>query len=114
MGIGSMNIQTPAARRTDPETSHFAAQRITQSGSRMTDADKVLAFLVNEDYKATAPMTGAEIAARLDAIYYGEHWTREKALKRLGDLKGIKVKHGPRRACEILEHGPLCVTWELI
>lgn len=109
-----MSIQTPAARSTDPETSHIAAEAITKSGTRGSDQQKVLAFVINEDYKCEAPMTGAEIAKGLQDIYPFEDWPREKAMKRLGDLKGVKVKHGERRACTVLKNNPVCVTWELI
>ncbi len=107
-----MIIETPAARNTDPSTSHLAADAITKSGKRMKDADKVLAFLINEDYKGVDPMTWAEIAKGLQDIYPGEGWDNYKAIKRLNDLKNINVQHGSKRKCGV--GGRLCVTWELI
>ena len=108
-----MNIQTQAARNTDPDTSHLAAQIITESGKRGTDQDKVLAVVIDCDHYGLIPMTGGEVANLLFDRYPLDRWTREKALKRLGDLKGIKVMHGERRACTALENHPVCVTWEL-
>jgi len=108
-----MNIQTQAARNTDPETSHIAAEAITTSGARLKDAQKVYDYVVRAALNLRKPLTAGEIASGLHLRWPKENWTREKALKRLGDLKGIKVKHGPRRACKALKHEPMCVTWEL-
>jgi len=32
----------------------------------------------------------------------------------LGDLKGIKVEHSERRACNALKNASVCVTWRLV
>ena len=107
-----MRIETPAARSTDPASSHLAADAITKSGKRMNDADKVLAAVLAWDVFGGAPKTGAEIAKDLQKFYPFEKWDHYKAIKRLCDLKGLKVKHGEKRECRVL--GSLCVTWELI
>ena len=109
-----MRIETQAARNTDPETSHMAAEAITKSGARMIDVTKVYEFVFRAALNLRKPLTAGEIARGLDKQYPLEDWTREKALKRLADLKGFKVKHGERRKCTALKHEPMCVTWELI
>ena len=109
-----MRIETQAARNTDPVTSHIAAEAITKSGRRNTDAQKVLAFVIRHEGDENYPMTGAEIAKGLSYDYPYEDWPREKAMKRLGDLKGIKVQHSERRGCTALKNASVCVTWKLI
>jgi len=109
-----MNIQTPASRNTDPETSHMAVDLINRTGSRKTDQQKVFDYVVRAQYCAAYPLTGAEIARGLQEKYPLEDWPREKAMKRLGDLKGIKVEHSDRRACNALKNASVCVTWRLV
>ena len=107
-----MNIQTPAARNTDPETSHMAIEAITKSGKRMIDQEKVIEVMAIAELNGGIPMTGGEIAKKLTDRHPGEKWDNTKAIKRLCDLKGVNVNQLDKRKCGVL--GSMCMTWELI
>lgn len=90
--------EVPAARETDPLTSHAAIKATTESGKRTTHQRRVL------DCVTRLPgLTFHEIAVQ---VGLNEHAT----MKRLGDLKGSRpplVRHGEARVV----NGRPCVTW---
>jgi hypothetical protein len=92
-----MNIRTPSARGTDPESSHLAAERITQSGKRSSQQDEAVRLVTS--YPGH---TAAELAefSRLD---------RYQLSRRLPEIERIHVHKGSMRECRIL--GSQCVTW---
>lgn len=45
MARGEINIQTPAARATDPETSHQAAEHMNETGKRRSQQYATLALV---------------------------------------------------------------------
>ena len=91
-------IETPAARRTDPRTSHEAAERVTQSGVRQNQARIVLAAV-----HMSPGLTSAELAERLSV-------NRQMPARRLPELKTAElVEQGPIRKCTIA--GKNAVTW---
>lgn len=96
------NIQTPAARNTDPETSHMAAADVTASGKRQTRI-RILAEIV-----ANNPgLTSAEIAFMVADKH--PDLTRHEVARRLADGKGTVVRQGIARKCRRCERA--CHTW---
>ena len=94
-----MNIQTPASRNTDSESSHVAEEKITKSGKRQAQIDEILAYVtLNQGH------TSGEIAAGL-----GGEYDNVKVSRRLSDMKGLLLEQGDRRKC--LEKDSLMVTW---
>ena len=93
-----MNIQTPAARNTDPVTSHLAAQAVTESGSRQSHNQQCL--------KEVRKNPGASSAKIAKATGLDRH----EAARRLSDLNGISVEKGEPARCKLCK-GKLCVTW---
>lgn len=100
----SRNIQqgliaeVPAARTTDPETSHEAADLVTRTGKRATHQ-----LLVLDCVRRMPGMTYHHIAVQTGL-------ERHEAMRRLGDLKGSApplVRHGEPR----IVNGRPCVTW---
>jgi len=51
-----MDVQTPAARRTDPDTSHEADEAVTRSGRRHTQREKVADALTRWPGRTTAEL----------------------------------------------------------
>ncbi|QUX98180.1 MarR family transcriptional regulator [Marinomonas sp. CT5] len=54
-----MNIQTPAAKAGDPETSHLAAEAVTKSGVRQKQIERVVAMV-----QETNGLTSRELASK--------------------------------------------------
>lgn len=91
-------IETPAARSTDPITSHVAAEDVTRSGKRAHQQHQAAAAV-----RAKPGMTSFELAMAcgLDRYMLG---------RRLPECeKGKAVMKGDARACKIT--GWLAVTW---
>ena len=86
----AFDFTVPAARTTDPDTSHEAAARHSASGARGTNAERVLQSMVRG-----YPETFREIALRagMDCV---------EVMRRLNDLRcaGL-VEVGPKRECRI-------------
>lgn len=88
----------PAARTSDPATSHKAAARITRSGSRERRMD-FFARIVRE----TPGLTAAELADRHGVQQY-------EASKRLSDaFRAGLITRGVPRACSVTGHEAF--TW---
>lgn len=100
--MAATNIQTPAARRTDPATSHATAALITGTGQRQTHV-RILAEVV-----ANNPgMTSAELAFMLADKH--PQLNRHETARRLADGKGTVVRQGIARKCRQCHRA--CVTW---
>lgn len=90
----------PASRRTDPISSHSAERRITRSGRRATQAERVYAALCDLD-----GATSAELAPRCGL----DRW---QTARRLPDLEAQgQIVKGAMRKCEVT--GAKSVTWWL-
>ena len=92
-----MNIQTPASRRNDPETSRMAERQITDSGKRQTHQRIIAAFVAGHPGH-----TAAEIGEKTGL---GQH----ECARRLAELKGISVVTGSVRRCAV--KGTRMMTW---
>jgi hypothetical protein len=91
-------VETPAARNTDPETSHEAAEAITASGVRHRQAKDVARAV-----RFYPGRTSAEIAALL-------MMQRHIPARRLPELEtGGVVERGPKRKCTVA--GTNAITW---
>ncbi len=89
---------TPAARNTDPETSHLAAEENTLSGRRAVQQHAVLAAVM-----AHPGLTSRELAqaAGMDRYVAG---------RRLPELEAAKrVRKGEARECRVSKRR--AVTW---
>ena len=93
-------IDWPAQSRRD--TSREAERRITGTGKRATDAEKVLRVLDG----SPVPMTAWEIAKRLNV-------TRQDIAPRLCDLRALDaIRECERRKCGV--KGTTALTWEVV
>jgi len=96
------NIQTQAARNTDPITSHMAADDVTVSGKRQTHV-RILSEIV-----ANNPgMTSAEIAFMVSDKH--PDLNRHEVARRLADGKGCTLRQGVSRKCR--RSNRMCITW---
>ncbi|WP_198666664.1 hypothetical protein [Marinomonas shanghaiensis] len=85
-----LNIETPAAKAGDPETSHLAAEAITKSGARQKQMERVVAMV-----QKTSGLTSRELASK-----HGED--RYMVGRRLSEAETAQeVEKGPVRICEI-------------
>lgn len=91
-------LTSPIARPSDPATSHEAAQRITETGKRLTDADRCLDVVRHHP-----GLTAAEIGR--DTLL-----GHIAAQRRLSDLKNAgAVRQGQARECSV--NGTRMMTW---
>ena len=91
-------IETPAARSTDPQSSHDAADLHMARGLRQTHI-----AVVADAVRACPGLTSAEIAAR-------SCLERHEAARRLPDaMTAGVVRKGPARVCTM--SGKLVTTW---
>ena len=91
-------IQTPAARRSDPDTSHEAAEHVTRSGARQRHIEIVIAAV-----RAHPGLTSLELA---DVCGLERH----EVARRTADAEASgAIRKGPvkRQA-----NGRSAVTWE--
>lgn len=89
---------TPAARATDPESSHLAAEGVTANGQRGAQQQAVLAAV-----RRWPGLTSAELAQRMGVSRYVPG-------RRLSELETAqKVRKGEIRRCAIGNRS--AVTW---
>lgn len=89
---------TPAARNTDPETSHLAAEENTRSGRRAVQQHAVLAAVM-----AQPGLTSRELAQAAGMDRY-------VVARRLPELEAAKiVRKGGARECRVSKRR--AVTW---
>ena len=92
-------VERPLARSTDPETSHIAAEEITEEGQ--------LVGLRRRAYELVRDNPG-RIARELSAIA-GDHDART-INRRLGEIERMGlIYRGAEKRCEVT--GRLCATW---
>lgn len=91
------DVRTPAARATDPDTSHIAAETVTKSGVRAHQQRQVLAAL-----REWPGCTSAELARHA-------HMDRYAVARRLPELVPQYAFQGGSRECQI--SGRPAVTW---
>jgi CRP-like cAMP-binding protein len=88
----------PIARRSDPVTSHLAAEQITASGARSKQAAACLAAVRMNPGSTSAELA---VAAGID---------RYTAARRLPELRARgEVSNGPARLCRVT--GRAALTW---
>lgn len=91
------DVRTPAARSTDPESSHIAAESITKTGVRAHQQRQVLAAL-----RQWPGSTSAELARHA-------HMDRYAVARRLPELVPLFAFRGATRACTT--NGRPATTW---
>ena len=91
-------IQTPIARRTDPESSHLAAEHVTRSGARAHQQAQAVAAV-----RAYPGCTSFELATRTDLDRY-------MLARRLPDAETAgAIRRGEQRVCQVSNRRAL--TW---
>lgn len=93
-GTRTMGIQTPAARASDPETSHEAAKSITASGERRRQQVQVLALVV-----ASPGCTAGELAEVAADWEVGVDYFAIQ--RRVSELEPQFVRRGETRRCSV-------------
>lgn len=93
-GTRSMSIQTPAARATDPETSHDSENEITKSGERSRQQIRVLALI-----EAIPGSTAGELAKAAAEWNVGVDYFAIQ--RRVSELEPQFVRRGESRACSV-------------
>jgi len=94
-----MRIETQAARNTDPETSHEAAELVTESNLRQTQIDRVIEMVRKDE-----GLTSAELALKNKTCRY-------VLARRLADADGSDLDQGQKRKCSV--SGRNAMTWFL-
>ncbi|MCH8505984.1 MAG: MarR family transcriptional regulator [Ectothiorhodospiraceae bacterium] len=89
--------ETPASRRTDPESSHAAAEHVTAVGLRARQQR-----LVMRGFVRFPGMTTRELAARMNVCRY-------VVARRASELVPGYLEQGPQRRCTVT--GRLAITW---
>lgn len=89
---------TPAARSTDPQSSHLAAEKITRNGTRASQQQEVVRLVT--DYPGH---TSAELARRSGRL---DRW---QIARRLPECAPVYVQRGKMRICRVT--GNKCITW---
>lgn len=93
---------TPAvarARRDDPETSHLAAEQITNSG-KVAEHHRIIAALVRKH----PGLTTGELSEKTTELSHEQIWRRMSELEELN-----AVIHGAKRLCKVRK--TLCRPW---
>lgn len=94
-----MRVETPASRRTDPDTSHQAELELTRTGTRAGQQQ-----IVHERVLLRHGLTASEHAERPDCPL-----DRYQFQRRLSDLTGVHVRRGEARQCTVT--GRKAITW---
>ena len=84
------NIQTPAARSTDPWTSHDAAEHVTKTGKRTRQQQQVL-DLIREH-----PNCSSEELSEFGVLSYSQIARRTKELVTGGFIESCSVRVNSR------------------
>ncbi len=93
-----LDVRSPAARNTDPNSSHDAAAHVTLSGARAKQ--QAMAVKAVEQYPG---LTSLELANRTSMDRY-------VLARRLPEAEeGLAVRRGQERRCSI--SGRLAITW---
>ncbi len=104
------DVTKPAARKTDPDTSHEAAERVTKSGVRSAQARQVFHLVCAAHRRGMTDATSRELSELPEAEEVGlDRW---KIARRLPELEERKlVQRGQKRACRAGEGR--AVPWRL-
>src|SRR5690348_8790511 len=91
-------VETPAARRSDPESSHLAAEEITRSGKRGQQQAQTIAAV-----RAFPGSTTFELAMRTDIDRY-------VLARRASECEtGGAIRRGEIKRCSV--SGRMALTW---
>lgn len=99
---------TPRARRSDPTTSHKAAERIKGIGALAQQQR-----LVREWVREHPGLTSAELARLMARRQDGDDklWSKYRPMiaRRLGELVPVYLRRGPQRRCLVTDSPS--ITW---
>ena len=101
LGTTGLLADLARARRTDPGTSHQAAEAVRRSGA-LRESQLVLL----EAVRTHPGKTSTELGRLLDGtpcreIPREDHWWRIEASRRLAELDGSHVRRGEPRTCSV-------------
>lgn len=101
------NVLPPAARASDPESSHKAAARVTKRGTRAIHCMQVLRLVVEHPGQSSAELAAVALAAGLSSL------NRHECARRLSDLedKGWVIGAATGRKCTVC--GSVCLLWNV-
>lgn len=108
-GTKGLHTDTPRSRKTDPDTSHQAADQVRRSGQLRESQVLVLAAV-----RKWPGQTAVELAHRMDGTTCREiarpaHWWRLEVSRRLPELVPLHVERGAARQCT--RSGTPQTTW---
>ena len=108
-GTRGLLTDTPRSRKTDPDTSHKAADLVRRSGQLRESQALVLAAV-----RAWPGHTAVELAHLMDGtvcrtLPRPTHWWRLEVSRRLPELVPFHVKRGEARQCT--RSGTSQTTW---
>jgi hypothetical protein len=106
----SLLADTPRARRSDPVTSHLAAERIKASG-KLGEQQRVVLDLVRRYPGCTSAELAAHHAICCGDLAGTDRWRiyRPMIARRLSELAGPHIRRGKPRVCRI--NGTPAGTW---
>ena len=84
------NIQTPAARSTDPWTSHDAAEHVTKTGKRKSQGEQAFELI------AEHPNCTCEELASFGVLTYHQIQRRTKELVTANRIESCSVRNNSR------------------
>jgi hypothetical protein len=109
LGTTGLLADLARARRTDPSTSHAAAEQV-----RRTGALRESQIIVRDAVARWPGRTAVELGRLLDGtpcreVPREDHWWRIEASRRLPELDPVHVRRGEPRTCSI--NGNSMATW---
>lgn len=109
LGSSGLLADLARARRTDPDTSHQAAEAVRRSGQLRESQ-----LIVRDAVTRWPGRTAVELGRLLDGtlcrdIPREDHWWRIEASRRLAELDPVHVRRGEARTCSVA--GTNQATW---
>ena len=107
------DVQTPAARSIDPETSHIAAEKHTKSGKRYAHKALVLKTLRREYMRYGRGFTGGELTELINRS--GNSMDHTEVVRRLSDMTSSEAQclmedgKAVKRRCRV--RGSMARVW---
>lgn len=94
-------VVTPASRRSDPETSHLAAEQHTKSGKRNTNYWIVVLALGELYAMRQHGITAGELTQYINEQERSHFLEYHEVVRRLADAKEVDAWAGSKRQCSV-------------
>jgi len=110
------DLFTPATRNTDPETSHIAGKKITESGERAEHCKRILLMMRKYNGYTTAELAG-EMSLTEAQVHKRMHELNEYMLMVTNKdpkhwFAGKYIMRGSKRKCKV--KGSFCSPWWIL